>query len=105
MALKIREDDKVMVMTGKDKGKIGKVLRVLREQNRVVVEGVNIVKKHVKPGTVSKEGGIVSIERPLNISNVMYYDEKNNAPTRIGYKLIDGKKYRVNKRTGDVLDK
>jgi large subunit ribosomal protein L24 len=105
MALKIREGDKVVVITGKDKGKTGKVLKVLREQGKVVVEGVNIVKKHVKPGSVSKEGGIVSIERPINTSNVMYFDEKKNVPTRIGFKLIDGKKYRVNKKTGDVLDK
>jgi large subunit ribosomal protein L24 len=103
--MKIKNDDKVKVITGKDKGKIGTVLKVLKDQNRVVVEGVNIVKKHVKPGTISKEGGIVSIERPISVANVMYFDEKANAPSRLGYKIIDGKKYRISKKSGEVLDK
>lgn len=103
--MKIKKGDKVKVMTGKDKGKIGPVLRVLPDQNKIVVEGVNVVKKHIKPGTVSEEGGIVSIEKPINVSNVMYFDEKLNAPTRLGTKIIDGKKYRVSKKSGEVLEK
>lgn len=102
--MKIREKDKVKVITGKDKGKIGTVLRVLKEENRVLVEGVNMVKRHVKPGTVSKEGGIVSIEKPIDISNVMYYSEKLQRPVRIAFKNIEGKKYRVARKTGEVLD-
>jgi large subunit ribosomal protein L24 len=103
--MKIKKGDKVKVISGKDKGKIATVLKVLTERNKVVVEGVGIVKKHVKPGTISKEGGIVSIEKPIDVSNVMYYDEKSKKAIRIGYKLIEGKKYRISKKTGDILDK
>ena len=103
--MKIQKGDKVKVISGKDKGKIGAVLKVLPELSKVLVEGVGIVKKHIKPGKASKEGGIISIERPISISNVMYYDEKAGVPVRIGYKLIDGKKFRVNKKTGDVINK
>jgi large subunit ribosomal protein L24 len=105
--MKIRKDDKVKVITGKDKGKEGKVLKVLTKDSKIVVEGVNVVKKHVKPNTVgqNKEGGIVSIEKPISISNVMYVDEESGQTIRIGYKIIDGKKYRINKRTGEVIEK
>ncbi len=102
--MKIIKNDKVKIIAGKDKGKLGKVLKVLPGDNKIVVEGINIVKKHVKPGTVSKEGGIVSIEKPLNVSNVMFFDDKTNMPVRIGYKIIDGKKYRINKKTGEVIE-
>ena len=103
--MKIRKDDKVKVMTGKDKGKISKVLRVLNDKNKIVVEGVNVVKKHVKPGVISKEGGIISIEKPVDVSNVMYYDDPSKKVVKVGYKLVDGKKYRVSKETGEILDK
>lgn len=102
--MKIRTGDKVKVITGKDKGKVGEVLKVLKDKNRVIVEGVNKVKKHVKPGQITEEGGIIEIEKPINASNVMYLEEKTGEVTRIGYKNIDGKKYRVSKRTGEVLD-
>lgn len=103
--MRIKKDDKVKIIVGKDRGKIAKVLKVINSDNKVVVEGVNMVKKHVKPGAVSKEGGIISIEKPIDVSNVMYYDETSKKTTRIGYKVIDGKKYRVSKKTGEVLDK
>lgn len=103
--MKIKEGDKVKVISGKDRGKTSTVLKVLRSENKIVVEGVNLVKRHVKPGTISKEGGIISIEKPIDVSNVMYYDEPSKQTTRIGYKVIDGKKYRVSKKTGDILDK
>ena len=103
--MKIRKDDKVKVMTGKDKGKISKVLRVLNEKNKIVVEGVNVVKKHVKPGVISKEGGIISIEKPVDVSNVMYYDDSSKKVVKVGYKVVDGKKYRVSKESGEILDK
>jgi large subunit ribosomal protein L24 len=103
--MKIRKDDKVKVISGKDRGKIAKVLRVLNADNKVVVEGVNVVKKHVKPGVVSKEGGIISIEKPIDVSDVMYYDEQSKETVKIGYKMIDGKKYRISRKTGEVLDK
>jgi large subunit ribosomal protein L24 len=103
--MRIKKDDKVKVIVGKDRGKIAKVLKVINSKNKIVVEGVNVVKKHVKPGAVSKEGGIISIEKPIDVSNVMYYDEASKKTTRVGYKIIDGKKYRVSKKTGEVLDK
>lgn len=103
--MKIHTNDKVKVITGKDKGKVGKVLKIFSEDNRVLVEGVNIVKRHVKPGTVSKEGGIVSIERPINASNVMYFDEKLDKPIRLGKKIVESRKYRLNKATKEVLEK
>ena len=103
--MKIRKDDKVKVISGKDRGKIAKVLRVLNADNKVVVEGVNVVKKHVKPGVVSKEGGIISIEKPIDVSDVMYYDEQSKETVKIGYKMIDGKKYRISRKTGEVFDK
>lgn len=103
--MKIREGDKVKVISGKDKGKVSTVLKVLKSDNKIVVEGVSMVKRHVKPGTVSKEGGIISIEKPIDVSNVMYYDESSKKTTRIGYKVIDGKKVRVSKKTEDILDK
>ena len=101
--MKLNKGDKVKVISGKDKGKISTILKVLKEEGKIVVEGVGVVKKHVKPGTVSKEGGIVRIEKPIDASNVMFYDESSKKTARIGYKITDGKKYRVNKRTGEVI--
>ena len=105
MHMKIKKDDKVKIISGKNKGKVAKVLKVLTDQNKIIVEGVNLVKRHVKPGKVSKEGGIISIEKPIDVSNVMYFEEKINKAVRIGYKVIKGKKYRISKKTGEVLDK
>ncbi|HAI63171.1 MAG: 50S ribosomal protein L24 [candidate division WWE3 bacterium GW2011_GWF2_41_45] len=102
--MKILKDDKVKVIAGKDKGKTGKVLKVLLAKGKVLVEGVNIIKKHVKPGKVSKEGGIISMEKPVNVSNVMLIDQKSGDPVRVGYKIIDGKKYRINKKSGEVIE-
>jgi large subunit ribosomal protein L24 len=103
--MKIRKGDKVKIISGKDKGKIAPVLKVLKDSNKIVVEGVNIAKKHVKPGTVSKEGGIIKIEKPIDVSNVMYFDEKLNKTVRLGFKVVNGKKYRVSKKTGEIVDK
>ncbi len=102
--MKIRKGDKVKVISGKDKGKIGEVLMVLKDDNKVVVSDVNQVKKHIKPGQLNEEGGIVELEKPIDASNVMYYNEKIEQPVRIGYKFIEGKKRRVCKKTGDVID-
>lgn len=103
--MKIRKGDKVKIISGKDIGKVGTVMAVYPHRNRVVVEGVNIVKKHVKPGTVSKEGGIIKKESSIHASNVMYFDDELGKGVRLGTKVIDGKKYRVNRATGKVLDK
>jgi large subunit ribosomal protein L24 len=103
--MKVQKDDKVKIIAGKDKGKEGKVLAVFTSSAKVLVEGVNKVKRHVKPGAVSKEGGIISIEKPISVSNVMIVDPKDSKPTKVGFKLIDGKKYRVGKNSGEVLQK
>jgi large subunit ribosomal protein L24 len=103
--MRIHKDDRVKVISGKDKGKEGKVLKVFSVENKVVVEGINIVKRHVKPGAVSKEGGIIRIERPIHASNVMVIDTKEAAPAKVGKKIVDNKKYRINKKTKDVIAK
>ncbi len=93
-----------MVIAGKDKGKVGKVLKVLPEKDRVVVEGVRIVKKHLKPTASNPEGGVVEREAPIHISNVMLVDPKTGKPTRVGIKYENGKKLRYAKRSGAVID-
>jgi len=103
MVMKIQKGDKVKVITGKDAGKEGTVLKTIKDTNRVLVEGINVVKKHVKPGDTSKEGGIISMEKPLSASNVMVVNPKTKAPERIGYKVEDGKKIRYFEKTGNVI--
>lgn len=102
--MKIHKGDKVKVISGKNRGKVSTVLKVLPKINKIVVEGVNVVKKHVKPSKMSKEGGIVSIEKPIDVSNVLYFDEKINKATRISYKVVDNKKYRVSKKSGEIIE-
>ena len=102
---RIRKDDKVMVIAGKDKGKIGKVLKVLRKHDRVVVEKVNVTKRHTKPNPYRREaGGIVDKEMPIHVSNLMVVCDKCNAPTRVGYKYAeDGTKSRFCKKCNHTL--
>ena len=102
MLVKIKTGDTVKVIAGKDKDKEGKVLSIDPKANRVLVEGVNMVKKHEKPSGRNQTGGIITREAPIDLSNVMYLHK--GKPTRIGYKVEDGKKVRVAKSTGDVLD-
>jgi large subunit ribosomal protein L24 len=102
--LKIKKGDKVVVIAGKDKGKTGEVLKVLPTEARVVVQGVNVMKRHTRPA-MGNPGGIVEKEAALHISNVAHIDPKDQKPTRIGYRLLeDGKKVRFAKRSGEVLD-
>ncbi len=101
---KIKAGDKVVVIAGKDKGKVGKVLKVLPEQERVIVEGVRIVKKHLRPSAKHPEGGIIEKEAPIHISNVMLVDPRTGEPTRVGIKFVDGKKVRYAKKSGEVID-
>jgi large subunit ribosomal protein L24 len=102
--LKIRKGDRVVVVTGRDKGKAGQVLNVLPAENRAIVQGVNVVRRHQKQ-TPSQEGGIVSKEMPIHLSNIALADPKSGKPTRVGYKFLkDGKKVRVAKRSGEVID-
>lgn len=101
---RIKKGDKVTVISGSHKGKVGEVLRVITEKGRVVVGGVNFVKKHTAP-TMTSQGGIVSKEASINISNVAYLDPKENKATKITYKILaDGKKVRVAKRSGEVIE-
>lgn len=101
--MKIKKDDTVIVLAGKDKGKTGKVLKAMPKQGRVIVEGVNVQTKHQKQ-TQKAAAEIKHQEGPINVSNVMYYDAKAKQPSRIGYKIEDGKKVRVAKKTGAVID-
>lgn len=104
--LKIKQGDKVVVIAGKDKDKSGRVLKVFRKESRVLIEGVNIVKRHTKPNQLNPEGGIIEKEAPLHISNVAIADPKTGAATRVGYKFLeDGTKVRYAKKSGEVLDK
>lgn len=103
---KIRKDDQVMVVTGKEKGKTGKVSRVIPSKATVVVEKLNIVKRHQKPSQKYKHGGIIEKEAPLAVSNVMILCAKCKGPVRIGKKMLDdGKKVRICKKCGEVLDR
>ena len=92
--MKIKQGDKVVVIAGKDKGKEGKVIKTLRNSSNVIVEGVNIVKKHIKPSG-GEDGRIAEIEAPLHVSNFMLYDDKAKKGTRVGYEFKDGKKIRI----------
>lgn len=103
--MKIRVGDKVQVIAGKDKGKQGEVLQILRKENRVIVEGVNVVTKHVKPSQADPEGGIISREAPIHVSNVAIYDSKAKTITKVKYEIVDGKKVRIAKKSGTNLDK
>ncbi|WP_408011547.1 50S ribosomal protein L24 [Pseudalkalibacillus sp. A8] len=101
----VKKGDKVQVISGKDKGKQGVVLQALPKNNRVVVEGINVVKKHAKPSQDNPQGGILNVEASIHASNVMLIDPKSDEPTRVGYKDVDGKKVRVAKKSGEALDK
>lgn len=101
----VKKGDKVMVISGKDKGKTGNILASFPKQSRVLVEGINIVKKHAKPSQENPQGGILSQEAPIHVSNVMPIDPKSGKPTRVGYTVENGKKVRVAKKSGEVLDK
>lgn len=100
----IKTGDKVKVITGKDKGKEGVVKAVFPKKNRVIVEGANMMKKHQKPSTFEPNGGILETEAPIHASNVMLIDASTGEPTRVGYKVEDGKKVRVSKKSGEVLN-
>lgn len=102
--MNFKTGDKVVVISGKDRGKEGKITNILRKENRVVVEGINIVKKHVK-GNGQTAGSITEVEAPIHASNVMIIDPKTKKPTRIGHKINkDGKKIRVTKKSNSDLD-
>ena len=99
----IKKDDTVLIITGESKGQQGKVLEVNTKTSRVLVEGVNMVKKHTKPNAAFPNGGIIEKEAPIHISNLMLVDPKTGTPTRIGRKDVDGKIQRFSKKTGEVI--
>jgi large subunit ribosomal protein L24 len=105
--MKIKKGDNVEVVTGKDAGKRGRVLRVDRERERVVVEGVNMIKRHTRPNPQKRiQGGIVEREAAIHVSNVMVVSPDSGRPTRVGYKVLDdGRKVRVSKVDGAILDR
>ncbi len=103
MAAKIKKGDKVVVLTGKDKGKTGNVVRVLPKEERLVVGGINMVQRHTKPTQGDPQGGIKNKEAPLHVSNVAIVDS-NGKPTRVGFRVGGDKKVRVAKSTGEVIN-
>lgn len=102
--LHIKQGEKVKVISGKDKGKEGVILKAMPAQERVIVEGVNIVKKHAKPSQENPQGGILNQEAAIHVSNVMPLDPKSGEPTRVGHKVENGKKVRVAKKSGEALN-
>ena len=104
MAAKIKKGDTVVMMTGRDKGKSGEVVSVMPKELRAVVRGINVVKKNQKQ-SASQEGGIISKELPVHLSNLALRDPKDGKPTRVGFKFLeDGRKVRFAKRSGDLID-
>ena len=104
MAAKIKKGDRVVILTGKDKGRQGAILRVMPKDERVVVEGLNLVQRHTRPTQGDPQGGIKSKEAPLHVSNVALVDPKSGGPTRVGFRIEDGKKVRFAKKSGEVLN-
>ncbi|MBT4879723.1 MAG: 50S ribosomal protein L24 [Alphaproteobacteria bacterium] len=101
----VRKGDEVVVLSGKSRGKTGEILRVLREKNRIVVQGVNMVKRHMRP-SMGNPGGIIEKEATIHVSNVAHVDPTSKKPTRIGSKVLeDGRKVRYAKRSGEVIDR
>ena len=100
--MKLKVGDKVVVIAGSSKGKEGKITKTFKDENKVIVEGVNMITKHTKPSMANQQGGIITKEAPIDISNVMYLHK--GQPTRIGFKMDGDKKVRFAKKTGDVID-
>ena len=104
MAAKIKKGDKVVVLTGRDSGRTGEVVQVMPKENRALVRGVNLVKRHQRQ-TMNQEGGIIQKEAPVHLSNLALADPKDGKPTRVGFKVLDdGRKVRFAKRSGEQID-
>jgi large subunit ribosomal protein L24 len=104
MAAKIKKGDRVIVLAGRDKGRQGAVLKVMPTENRVLVEGLNIVHRHTRPTQSDPQGGIKNKEAPLHVSNVALVDPQSGGPTRVGFRIEDGKKVRFAKKSGEVIN-
>lgn len=103
--MKLRRGDQVKVLSGKDRGRTGPVARVFKKQNRLLVEGINRVKKHVKPSKGNPEGGVVTITKPLPVAKLMLVCPRCQRPTRVGWRIIKQKKYRICRRCDEVIDR
>jgi large subunit ribosomal protein L24 len=108
MPARIKRDDQVIVISGKDRGKKGKVLRVDPEKSKVIVEGLNMIKRHQKAQqtgpTSQQQGGVIEREAPIHVSNVALLDPKDGKPTRVGVEIVDGKRFRIARRSGTRID-
>ncbi len=103
--MRIRKGDTVKVIAGDDKGKVGKVLKVFPEKNRIIIEGVNMIKRHSRPTPKNRQGGIIEKEGSVNASDVIFFDNRSNTVARIGHRILaDGKKVRINKKTGEIIE-
>ena len=103
--MNIKKGDNVIVISGKNKGQTGKITLVNKTTERVVVDGVNKTKRHIKPRSKTEKGSTIEKEAPLHISNVMLIDPKTDKTTRIGYKIVDNKKFRISRKTSELLDR
>lgn len=105
MAAKVKKGDRVIVLSGRDKGRTGEVIRVVTDSDRVVVRGVNVVKRHRKPSQADPQGGIQTFEAPIHVSNVAHIDPRDGKPTRVGFKTDEhGRKFRYAKRSGEAIN-
>lgn len=103
--LKIRKGDRVVVLTGRSKGRTGEVLKVMPKEDRAIVQGVNVVKRHTRPSAAT-QGGIVEQEAPIHVSNLAHVDPDSGKATRVGYRLLgDGRKVRFARRSGEIIDR
>jgi large subunit ribosomal protein L24 len=106
MAAKIKKGDRVIVIAGSDKGRTGEVLKVLPAENRVIVQGIKMVKRHTRPSAMNAGGGIIEREAAIHVSNVAHIDPKTDKPTRVGFKFLeDNRKVRFAKGSGEVIDR
>ncbi len=105
MAAKLRKGDQVIVIAGKDKGRTGEIVKVLPKEDRVVVQGINMVKRHTRPSQTDPQGGIQEKEASIHVSNVAHIDPKSDKPTRVGFQTLkDGKRVRVARKSGETID-
>ena len=103
--IKFKNGDKVRVIAGDHKGTEGEIVTLIREKNKAIVSGVNVVKRHTKPNAQNPQGGIIEKEAPIHVSNIAIVDPKTGKPTRVGYREVDGKKVRFAIKSGESLDK
>lgn len=101
--MKLKKKDRVIVIAGKDKGKVGEVTAVIPKENRVVVAGINMISRHTKPSQANAQGGIIRREASIHASNVAHLDPKDNKPVRVGFKMVKDQKVRVAKRSGEEI--